>query len=90
MNVPPIDLGTNVNDLKPTPPLARRRFSAQEEKIMDDFIETSLKSGLISQCQSPVIKKEVQVAVHLVDPLICLEGQRNPLQKFVPQAQSHL
>ena len=53
MKIDPIDLPVKSENIKPSPPLAKRKYTAKEQELINTFIETGLKSGLIEQTQSP-------------------------------------
>ena len=53
MKIEPIDLPVKSENIKQSPPLAKRRYTAKEQELINTFIETGLKSGLIEQIQSP-------------------------------------
>ena len=53
MNIDPAELPIKNDKIIPTPPLAKRRYSQKDEMVIDNFIEVSLKSGLIMPIQSP-------------------------------------
>ena len=61
MTIPPAELPLKGPKIVPTPPLAKRRYSHKDELVIDNFIEVSLKSGLITPIQSPTTS-----ALHVV------------------------
>jgi len=61
MNGPGRKLPTKHERIVPTRPPAKRRYSRRDEEAIDNFIETSLRSGLISPIDSPTTS-----ALHVV------------------------
>ena len=54
MNIEPVKLPTKEATWKPTPPLAKRRYSAEDEAAIDAWMEVSLMNNLIKPIQSPI------------------------------------
>ena len=61
MTIPEVELPIKNEKIIPTPPLAKRRYTQKDEEVIDNFIEVSLKSGLICPIQSPTTS-----ALHVV------------------------
>ena len=55
IDIPPIKLGTINDEVKPTPPPARRHFSDKHDEAISTHITIGLMNGLIQRQQSPTV-----------------------------------
>ena len=55
IDIPPIKLGTINQEIKPTPPPARRHFSDKHDEAISLHISVGLMNGLIQRQQSPTV-----------------------------------
>ena len=55
IDIPPIELGTIHEEIKPTPPPARRHFSDKHDEAISTHIAVGLMNGLIQRQQSPTV-----------------------------------